>query len=318
MFMFNPIVLAGAFLGWGLGANDSANIFGTAVYTKVVKYTTAVILTSVFVVMGALIDGHNGITHISEYAFSGGINTAIGAFFVMLAAALTVMVMTLLKLPVSTSQAVIGAIIGGGLLGGTADFGATIKFFSAWFLTPIGGLAIAYCLYWITKRFFENRITEFAFYEIFVKAGYIIAGVFGAYSLGANNVANVTGIFAGELQILSTTQAVIIGGLSIAVGVITYSKPVMSTVGERIVPMSSIAGFIVVISASITVYIYARIGIPVSTSQAVIGAIIGIGLNAGINTINLKMLRNIMLGWFATPTVAGLISVLLSMIAKGV
>ncbi len=184
------------------------------------------------------------------------------------------------------------------------------SFFGAWFLTPIGGLIIAFVLYKIVVVFFENRLTEFKFYEIFVKAGYILAGVFGAYSLGANNVANVTGIFAGELQILTSTQAVIIGGLSIAVGgVITYSKPVMSTVGERIVPMSSIAGFIVVISASITVYIYARIGIPVSTSQAVIGAIIGIGLNAGVNTINLKMLRNIMLGWFATPpTVAGLIS----------
>ncbi len=308
MRMFYPFVLAGAFLGWGLGANDSANIFGTAVYTKVVKYSTAVILTSVFVILGALVDGYNGIDHVSDYAFAGGINTALAAFLVMMAAALTVMVMTLLKLPVSTSQAVVGAIIGGGLLSGKADFSASTKFFGAWFLTPIGGLIIAFVLYKIVVVFFENRLTEFKFYEIFVKAGYILAGVFGAYSLGANNVANVTGIFAGELQILTSTQAVIIGGLSIAVGVITYSKPVMSTVGERIVPMSSIAGFIVVISASITVYIYARIGIPVSTSQAVIGAIIGIGLNAGVNTINLKMLRNIMLGWFATPTVAGLIS----------
>lgn len=311
-------VLAGAFLGWGLGANDSANIFGTAVYTKVVKYSTAVILTAIFVVLGAVIDGHNGIEHISEYAFDGGIDTAFGAFMVMLAAALTVMVMTLLKLPVSTSQAVIGAIIGGGLLKGTADFAATTKFFGAWFLTPIGGLVIAYVLYKLVKVFFEEKLTGFMYFEGFVKVGYIIAGIFGAYSLGANNVANVTGIFAGNLQILTTNMAVIIGGITIAIGALTYSKPVMSTVGERIVPMSSIAGFIVVVSASITVYIYARIGIPVSTSQAVIGAIIGIGLNAGVNTINLKMLRNVMLGWFATPTIAGLVSMFLSIFVKSV
>lgn len=316
MRMMYLYVLAGAFLGWGLGANDSANVFGTAVYTRVVKYSTAVILTAAFVVLGAVLDGHNGIDHISEYAYAGGITTAFGAFMVMLAAALTVMVMTLFKLPVSTSQAVIGAIIGGGLLKGTADFGATTKFFGAWFLTPIGGLVIAFVLYRIIKTFFEEKLTEFQYFEMFVKGGYIIAGIFGAYSLGANNVANVTGIFAGNIQILSTNLAVIIGGLAIAVGVLTYSKPVMSTVGERIVPMSSTAGFIVVISASITVYIYARIGIPVSTSQAVIGAIIGIGLNAGINTINLKMLRNVMLGWFATPSVAGIISLLLSLFVK--
>lgn len=312
--MVNPIVLAGVFLGWGLGANDSANIFGTAVYTKVVRYSTAVILTAIFVVVGALADGHRGIEHISEYAFNSGITAPIEAFIVMLAAALTVMAMTVRKLPVSTSQAVVGAIIGGGILKGQADLSATTKFFGAWILTPIGGLCLSFILYKLIATVFEEKLTNFRFYEFFIKAGYIIAGIFGAYSLGANNVANVTGIFAGELNILTTQQAVIIGSISIAIGVITYSKAVMSTVGESIVAMSSTAGFIVVISASITVYIYARIGIPVSTSQAVIGAIIGIGLNAGVNTINIKMLRNILFGWFGTPTVAGLISFLLSYI----
>ncbi len=311
--MINPIVLAGAFLGWGLGANDSANIFGTAVYTKVVKYSTAVIITAVFVVLGAVLNGGNGIAHIGDYAYEGGITTQRAAFLVMFAAAVTVMVMTILKLPVSTSQAVIGAIIGGGLLEGQADFGATLKFFGAWFLTPIGGLVIAFVVYRIVKITIEKRLTEFRFYNSFVKTGYLMAGAFGAYSLGANNVANVTGIFAGKMGVLTTEQAVLIGGISIAIGVVTYSRPVMSTVGERIVPMTSVAGLIVVVSASLTVYIYAVIGIPVSTSQAVIGAIIGIGLNAGIDTINIRMLRNVLLGWFATPTIACAVSVLLSL-----
>lgn len=312
--MLNPIVLAGAFLGWGLGANDSANIFGTAVYSKVIKYTTAVVITAVFVVLGAIINGGNGIEHIGDYAYEGGIVTKSAAFLVMMAAGLTVLLMTLLKLPVSTSQAVIGAIIGGGLLSGRADFTATFKFFGAWFLTPIGGLIIAFIVYKLVQITVEERLTSFRFYEVFVKSGYIIAGAFGAYSLGANNVANVTGIFTGELNVLTSQEAVIIGGISIAIGVITYSKPVMSTVGERVVPMSSVAGFIVVVSASLTVYIYALIGIPVSTSQAVIGAIIGIGLNSGVDTINFRMLRQILLGWFATPTLACGVSVALSLI----
>lgn len=313
--MLSPLIAAGAFLGWGLGANDSANIFGTAVYTKVVRYSTAVIVTAIFCVLGAVAAGHKGIEHISDYAFGGGITSPQAAFYVMLAAAITVMVMTVLKLPVSTSQAVIGAVIGGGILSGKADFGKTIPFFSAWLLTPIGGLVIAFVIYYIVKLTIEVKLTGFKFYEVFVRGGYLLAGAFGAYSLGANNVANVTGIFAGELGVLTESQAVWVGGLSIALGVLTYSRPVMSTVGERIVPMSSVAGFIVVISASITVYIYAKIGIPVSTSQAVIGAIIGIGLNAGINTINLRMLFNVMMGWFATPTLACAVSFALSLFA---
>lgn len=312
--MFNPIVLAGAFLGWGLGANDSANIFGTAVTTKVVNYRTAVLVTGIFVVIGAVVNGGGGITHIGDYAYDSGIVTTNAAFLVMLAAGITVMAMTVMKLPVSTSQAVIGAIIGGGLLKGQADFAATIKFFGAWFLTPVGGLVIAFVVVKIVKLTIENKLTTFRFYNSFVKIGYLVAGAFGAYSLGANNVANVTGIFTGRLGVLTTDQAVIIGGLSIAFGVLSYSRPVMSTVGKRIVPMTSVSGLIVVVSASMTVYIYALIGIPVSTSQAVIGAIIGIGLNSGIDTINIRMLRNILLGWFATPSIACLISLLLSLL----
>lgn len=309
--MLNPIVLSGTFLGWGLGANDSANIFGTAVSTKVVRYSTAIILTSVFVILGAYIDGYRGIDKLSHYAFSGGINTSKAAFLVMLAAAVTVAAMTILRLPVSTSQAVIGAIIGGGILQGKADFSTSIQFFSAWVVTPIGAMVIAWILYRVTGILIEKRLTGFHFYELFIRMGYLAAGTVGAYSLGANNVANVTGVFSGALGIVTVQQAALLGGLSIAVGVLTYSKPVMSTVGENLVHLSPIAGLLVVFSVSITTYFYALIGIPVSTSQAVVGAIIGIGLCTGIKTINLKILRNILLGWIGTPTIAGIVSLLL-------
>ncbi|PKM52173.1 MAG: inorganic phosphate transporter [Firmicutes bacterium HGW-Firmicutes-7] len=309
----NPLLLAGMFLGWGLGANDSANIFGTAVYTRIVKYSTAIILTAVFVIIGAYLDGAHGIEKLSSYAFNGGIDTETKAFFVMIAAAFTVAAMTFLKLPVSTSQAVIGAIIGGGINRGTTDFSAGIQFFSAWVFTPIGAMIIANLLYKLISNRIGTRLTAYRFYEVFIRFGYIIAGIMGAYSLGANNVANVTAVFAGKLNMLNVQQAALLGGISIAFGALTFSKPVMSTVGQGIVPLSKVAGFIVVISVAITVYIYALIGIPVSTSQAVVGAIIGIGFQLGIKTINLKLLRNILFGWVGTPLVAGVFSFLLSL-----
>lgn len=307
-------LLAGAFLGWGLGANDSANVFGIAVYTKVVKYSTAVILTALFVVLGSIIDGGEGISHISDYAYGGGVVTSAEAFMVMLGAALTVTGMTLLKLPVSTSQAVVGAIIGCGILKGTADFGAGAKFFGAWVLTPVGAMAIAFVLYLVISKTLEKKLSEFKFYEVSIRVGYVLAGIFGAYALGANNVANVTGVFAGRLGIITEGQAVVIGGLSIAIGVVTYSKPVMSTVGERLVPLSSMAGLVVVLAGAMTVYIYARIGIPVSTSQAVVGAIVGIGFHLGVSQINVVVLRNIAVGWVLTPTIAAIVSLLLNLL----
>ena len=87
-------------MGWSLGSNDSANIFGTAVYSKTIRYRTAVILCAVFVIIGALLEGQRGM-----HTLSGLVEqTADSAFAAALAAALTVTIMTIFKLPVSTSQ----------------------------------------------------------------------------------------------------------------------------------------------------------------------------------------------------------------------
>jgi PiT family inorganic phosphate transporter len=303
-------LLSGSFLGWGLGANDSANIYGTAVYTKVVSYRLAVILTAVFVIIGAVIDGEKGIENVSSFALVNGITLPYVSFLVMLAAAITVMAMTMLKLPVSTSQAVIGAILGHGFLVSKGDLQVASQFFLAWILTPIGGMLFSLILYWITVKWLEEKLTSFKYFEGFIKWGYIIAGAFAAYSLGANNVANVFGVFLVDPSYIKLNIATLLGGFSIALGVITYSRPVMMTVGKGIVPLTNVTGFLVIIASAITVYIYAKIGIPVSTSQAVVGAIIGIGLMNDYRLINLSMLSRIFIGWILTPTIAGIVSIL--------
>lgn len=235
----------------------------------------------------------------------------------MLAAALTVTIMTYLRLPVSTSQAVIGSIMGGGLLLGKTDFSYSVKFLSAWVVTPLGALIISFIIYKLIESLVEPRINNLVVYDIIIKIGFFYAaGIFAAYSLGANNVANVTSIYAGQLNLITTQQAVLIGGISIAIGVLTFSKRVMFTVGKGLVPLSPMSGFVSVLAAAITVYIYARIGIPVSTSQAIVGAVIGIGLVKGAKSVNSKTLLNILFAWFGTPTVAGIVSFLFSIIIK--
>lgn len=306
--MISPSIISGAFLGWTLGANDAANIFGTAVYTKVVKYRVAVMLTGIFVILGAYFEGAKGVNKLSDFAYNGGVDTSTIAFIVMLAAALTVFSMTMLKFPVSTSQAVIGSIMGAGLLSGQTDFSKSAKFFSAWFLTPVGGLVISFVIYKLYILLIEKRIKNIVFYDNFIKAGFYISGMFSAYSLGANNVANVTSVYSGQLNLISTKLAVLIGGISIALGVVTFSRRVMETVGTGLVKLSPVSGFISVLASGITVYIYAQIGIPVSSSQAIVGAIIGIGLVKGVNTVKLKTIKGIFIAWFSTPTIAALLS----------
>jgi len=308
--MISPSVISGAVLGWALGSNGAANCFAAAVSTRIIKYRTAIICTAVFVVLGACLEGSKGVQKISDYSYNSGINTPMKAFLVMLAAAITITIMTVMHLPVSTSQAVIGAILGGALIEGKANFSEMIKFFYAWFITPFGAIVIAFILYKSFEMFIEKRIKEYVVYENIIKIGYYISGIFSAYSLGGNNVANVTAIYAGKINLLTTNQAVLIGGITIALGVLTYSKGVMKTVGESLVTLSPVSGLISVLTGAIVVYVYALIGIPVSASHAIVGAVIGIGLVKGVNTIRIEAIRNISFGWFGTPTIAGIISLL--------
>ena len=296
-------LISGFFLGWALGSNDAANIFGTAVATRTIKFWTAAILTSIFVIIGAVLEGSGGMHTLGSLSTQ----TVNSAFITSLAAAITVSLMTYFKLPVSTSQAVVGSIIGSGLVRNSVNFTPLIKIFSAWIFTPIGALIISIIFMKIYSKYIENYINNIIKLDRMVKIGLVIAGIYGSYALGANNVANVTGVYV-KTGLISPLQGALIGGIAIASGVLTYSRNVMMTVGKRITELSSLNALIAVLAESTTVYIYAQIGIPVSTSQAIVGAVIGIGLVKGINLININTLKNILFGWLGTPTIALIIS----------
>jgi len=166
-----------------------------------------------------------------------------------------------------------------------------------------------------------------------VRTGLIIVGAFGSYSLGANNIANVMGVFApafrlndldlGLFTINSNQQLFLLGGLAIAVGILTYSKKVMDTIGGNIVELTSEAAMVVVLAQSLVLFIFSssalsdffiRLGlppipmVPVSSSQVVVGCVIGIGLYKGVRNINFKLLTEIGVGWISTPVMSGLLA----------
>ena len=299
-------LLSGVFLGWSLGANNSANNFGTAVFSQKIRYRTAVILCAVFVIIGALLEGHAGMHTL------GGLveQTADSAFAATLAAALTATLMSVLKLPISTSQAMVGAIIGIGILRGQVNFSGLTKVVIAWVATPVGTIMATLILYPLIGRFL--RLLRFNIFtrDLVLKWGLIIAGCYGSYALGANNVANVTGLYTQTGQ-LTVFQATLLGGVSIALGALTYSRNVMITVGKNLVSLDPFSAFIAVLSMALVVHGFAIIGVPVSTSQGIVGSVLGIGILKGVQTIKIRTLVMILFGWIGTPSVALLLAYLL-------
>jgi len=136
-------LLGGIFLGWALGANDASNVFGSAVAARMVKFWTAAILASIFVILGALLEGQGGIETLKGLTPL----TLEHAVVCSLGAAATVTIMTILALPVSTSQAVVGAILGIGLMRQALNTAGLGKVLACWFGTPVAAVVIAILLY---------------------------------------------------------------------------------------------------------------------------------------------------------------------------
>lgn len=292
-------LLGGIFLGWSLGANDAANVFGTAVSSRMLRFGTAAVLASVFVVIGALMEGQTAIDTLRGLTRINLLQAVIAS----VAAAVTVTGMTLLGQPVSTSQAVVGAILGIGLINGQLNLAGLGKVVLCWLGTPVGGALSAVLLYALLGRIY-NRLNLNPFQSDFwLRLTLILAGSYGAYALGANNVANVTAVFVGA-GLLDSLQAALIGGGSIAAGILTFSRPVMKTVGRRLVVLDPFSALVVALALAVTVHFYTLLGVPVSTSQAVVGAVLGIGLIKGVNTVSRRTLQQICLAWFLTPVVS--------------
>ena len=123
--MFAFFLTSGIFLGWSLGANDASNVFGTAVASRMIRFRTAAICCSIFVIIGAVISGA-GASH--TLGKLGAVNAVAGAFITAFSAALSVYLMTKAGFPVSTSQAIVGAIVGWNLFSGfPVETGALVK-----------------------------------------------------------------------------------------------------------------------------------------------------------------------------------------------
>ncbi|MGK5091760.1 inorganic phosphate transporter [Deltaproteobacteria bacterium TL4] len=319
-------LLSGGFLGWSLGANDASNIFGTAVASKMVRFRTAAIITSVMVLLGGVVLGPNGVERIGKL---GAIDSLQGAFTAALAAALTVLWMTKLNLPVSTTQAVVGSALAWSYFSGNAiAWGQLIPIVIAWFASPLLCAIGSILLYYIFKLVLSHTNVHVLMLDQFLRYGLIVVGAYGAWALGGNNMGNVVGVFNHTgifhrfefmgYAISEARQLSFFGALAIALGVCTYSYGVMMTVGSDLVKLDSMSAFISIASESIVLDLFGWMGIPVSSSQAVVGAVLGIGLVRGADTIKMRVLGRIVMGWIATPLIAAFICILSLYVTKNV
>jgi PiT family inorganic phosphate transporter len=147
----------------------------------------------------------------------------------------------------------------------------------------------------------------------------VITACYVAFAHGANDVANAIGPLAGIVQVWQDGVMVadapvplwvlVLGGTGIVIGLATYGYKVIETVGHKITSMTPTRGFSAEFGAATTVLFASRLGLPISTTHTLIGAVIGVGFARGLAALNLRVIRNIAYSWLITIPAAAIVAV---------
>jgi PiT family inorganic phosphate transporter len=148
----------------------------------------------------------------------------------------------------------------------------------------------------------------------------ILSACLIAFAHGANDVANAIGPVAAVINVLKThslsscapvpSWLLILGGSGIVIGLATWGWRVIETIGKKITELTPTRGFSAEFGAAITILLASKLGLPISSTHALVGAVLGVGLNRGLQALNLHMLREIVISWIVTIPLCALLSIL--------
>lgn len=301
-----PFLWLGSFyVGWNIGANDTANCIGTSVGSGLLSYRGAVYLVSFFVIIGALLQGHNVATTVGKGVVQAEL-PQLAVFVALLSAGIFVTLATTLRLPVSTTQAIVGALTGIGLVTkAPIDSHKLMEIVQAWVFNPFLMALLSYIIY-RSVMYIMRRARYVELWDRLMAVLILLSVAYMSFSLGANHV----GTAVGPLINLGFGGPWLIpfGGVALATGVLTYSHRVTKTLSSSITILDPLSAFSAQVAAAMGVHLFSILGIPVSTSQAIVGAVVGVGFVKGIRAISTRRVLEIVIGWVATPTTAGLFS----------
>lgn len=148
-----------------------------------------------------------------------------------------------------------------------------------------------------------------------------------AFAHGSNDVANAIGPLAAVVSVVSNEGVIVknsplawwilpLGGLGIVMGLALFGHRVMKTIGQGITHLTPSRGFAAELAAATTVLIASATGLPISTTQTLVGGVLGVGLAQGIAALNAKTIRTIVASWVITLPVGAVLSIIIFYILK--
>ncbi len=149
----------------------------------------------------------------------------------------------------------------------------------------------------------------------------IMSACMMAFAHGSNDVANAIGPLSAAVAILTTglfavevpvpTWALALGGVGIVIGLATWGWRVIETIGKKITELTPSRGFAAEFGAATTIVLASRLGMPISTTHTLVGAVLGVGFARGLEAVNLTTTRDILISWIVTVPLGAILAIAL-------
>jgi inorganic phosphate transporter, PiT family len=299
------------------GFHDGCNAVSTVIYTGALKPKFAIALSAFFNFVGPLVMGVTVAKTIGGIVHAGDA-TAHLVIAAILGACVWEIVTWLWALPVSSSHALVGGLLGAGLAAlGVAgiNWHKVILVFVALLVSPVLGIVTGYVLMRISRFVFRKLRMDMARADRFYRHLQILSSSWVSFSHGSNDATKVMGIIiiflAAQKSLgvdayvdkFGTPYWVILAcAAAMAVGTFLSVKSfrLIRTLGEKITKLHPINGFSAECGGAIVIQLASFFGLPVSTTHVVTSAVTGTGLASQLGGVSWKVFRGIMLAWVVT------------------
>ena len=303
-------LLACIAIAFAIGSNDTSNSYGICIGCGVLSIKRAIYLLFVLVLIGLILGGKNVMYTVGEGITEIDKKIVIIPLFL---ASLAIISANIFKMPVSSHQAIVAGVIGSALaLKKQVNISIIIEIILSWVISPFGALLLAIVVYFILERAL-SRIPMFKLEKI-IRVLLFISGSIIAFNTGANELATALApaVYYGTLN---SFQAGVLGAFMLFLGARLISFRVIETVGKGITALDPFSGFAAQFGAGITVLIFTALGMPISTTYCIVGAVSGVGIYKGLRSVRIRFLKKIIISWIFTPLAALIASYVVTVIS---
>ena len=293
-----------------MGASGIAPSFAAAYGGKLIKKKNALILFSIFVILGALTFGRNVTITLGKHLLPSGLINFDAALIILTAATLSLFAANILRIPQSTSQVTVGAIVGAGLYFKHLNLATLfLKILPMWVVLPSLSYILTFLLY---RNVYPPEHDNLHIYQkIFanekkLKISSLVVSCYVSFAIGSNNVANAVGPLFGAGLLTNIILGLVIIAPLFGLGARLMGKGPLETAGREIVPLGLISSTLVSFITATLLLVASILGIPQSLVQLNIFSIFAISClkNGHKCTIDHYITRKTFIIWVLTPLLA--------------